>query len=165
MRSRVFLSYHYNWDQDRANAVRQVIGNSAAPALSDHTWQELVQEGDHAVARWFAQQLDKAQCTIVLISPSTRGRRVIDHEIYQSWKAKRGVLGIYVHHLLDRSGHQTTRGPNPFAEFELARDRCRLSDVVRTYDPPFVEPRGVLNYIADNVAGWVQEAISIRRNY
>lgn len=165
MRTKVFLSYHYNWDRGRADAIRGLVGANAAPALSDSGWARLLEEGDHAVARWFAQNLERSQCAIVLISGSTRGRRLIDNEIYQSWKAKRGVLGIYVHNLPDVNGHCSHRGPNPFADFEMTKYRARLSDIVRTYDPPYQDPWSILNYISYNLANWVQDAISIRRNY
>jgi hypothetical protein len=39
-----------------------------------------------------------------------------------------------------------------------------LSTVAKTYDPPHSDSRQVYQYIADNIAHWVEEAVQIRKS-
>jgi hypothetical protein len=54
-------------------------------------------------------------------------------------------------------------GTNPFSEFKIG-DKS-LSSIVKVYDPPFSRSSIVYNYIADNIADWIDEAIEIRKKY
>jgi len=40
-----------------------------------------------------------------------------------------------------------------------------LSQIVKSYDPPFSDSRDVYEYIKENIADWVEEAIEIRSKY
>jgi hypothetical protein len=40
-----------------------------------------------------------------------------------------------------------------------------LSSIVGAYDPPYWDSSSVYQYIDDNIASWVETAISIRASY
>ena len=165
LRQRVFLSYHHGWDHARADLIRALAPDRISQALPEAEWDLLMQTGDAAVAQWISAQIAAASCTVVLISGSTRGRRLIEHEVLTSWRQRKGILGLYVHNLPDQTGARTHRGPNPFSEFRMTRDNQRLSDIVPVYEAPYPDLAGNLRYISAMLPEWVQEANSIRRNY
>ena len=48
----------------------------------------------------------------------------------------------------------------------MNRDKTtKLSSIVKSYDPPYSTSTNVYDYIASKLAGWVDEAISIREKY
>lgn len=76
---------------------------------------------------------------------------------------KKGVLGVYVHNLKDSVGNQSTRGKNPFED--LTASGMRMSNIVKAYDPPYFLSTQVYDYIKQNLAYWIEEAIIIRGKY
>ncbi|APC07750.1 TIR domain-containing protein [Neomoorella thermoacetica] len=165
MARRVFFSFHYEADNWRAAQIRNmgvIEGNSP---VSDNDWEEIKKGGDKAIQNWIDDQLKGRSCTIVLIGANTAGRKWINYEIEKSWNDGKGVLGIYIHNLKDKNGKQSTKGRNPFDYFVIKKDGKKLSSIVKAYDPPYSTSTYVYNYIKENLKKWVEEAISIRKNY
>ena len=100
--------------------------------------------------------------SIVLIGSKTAGRKWINYEIEKTWKKGKGLLGIYVPNLKDKNKEQSEKGRNPFSC--LLVDGKSLSTIVKVYDPPCRISTHVYNYIKDNLADWIETAISIRNN-
>lgn len=95
-----------------------------------------------------------------MIGEDTANRRWIKYEIQKAWNSGKGVLGIFVHNLKDLKNGESRKGRNPFDQFKFA-DNSRLSNVVKCYDPDFSD---AYNNIAENIEGWIEEAISTRKN-
>ena len=134
--------------------------------VSDNEWESITGRGDDAIKAWINGQLQGKSCSIVLIGTNTAGRKWVKYEIGKSWNDKKGVLGIYVHNLKDIDGNQSTKGRNPFDDFTMDRDKSqKLSSIVKAYDPPSSTSTSVYSHIMNNIADWVEEAISIRDNY
>jgi hypothetical protein len=163
---KAFYSFHYKPDNWRASQVRnmgKIEGNQPA---SDNNWQDVTAGGDARIKKWIASQMYGRSCTIVLIGAHTAKRKWIDYEIRQSWDAEMGVLGIYVHNLLDRNSRQSTKGRNPFDHFTVdTPQKPKLSSIVKAYDPPFTTSTYVYGHIKANLADWVEEAIAIRKKW
>lgn len=115
---------------------------------SDNDWEEVKKGGDVAVQAWIDGQLSGRSCALVLIGKDTAGRKWIKYEIEKAWNDGKGLVGVYIHNLLDASSNQTTKGRNPFEDFTMKRDDAK------TYDPPYTtrherlrphqgEPRGL----------------------
>lgn len=165
MARRAFYSFHYKPDCHRASQVRNmgvVEGNKPA---SDNDWESITKKGDQAIKDWIDGQLDGKSCTVVLIGSKTAGRKWINYEIEKSWNNKKGILGIFVHRLKNLDGEQATKGENPFEAFTLCEGKKKLSSVVKTYSPPFTESKEVYAHIKENLADWIEDAISIRENF
>jgi hypothetical protein len=166
MAHRVFFSFHYKPDNWRAAQVRNMGVIEGNVPVSDNDWESITRGGDKKIEEWIDNQLQGKSCTIVLIGTSTAGRKWIKYEIGKSWNAKRGLLGVYIHNLKDMDGNQSTKGRNPFDDFTMDRDKSqKLSSIVKAYDPPFSTSSNVYEHIKNNIANWVEEAISIRDNY
>lgn len=165
MAKRAFYSFHYVPDNWRASQVRNmgvVDGNKPA---TDNDWETVKKGGDAAIKKWIDDQLDGRSCTVVLIGSETAGRKWIDYEIEKSWNEGKGVLGIHVHNLKDSDGKQSSKGKNPFETFTMKKDQSKLSNIVKTYDPPYTDSKKVYDHINTNLSDWIEKAIEIRNNY
>ncbi len=163
MARRTFFSFHYIPDCQRAAQVRNmglVEGNEPA---SDNDWETVTKGGDAAIKKWIADQLTGKSCTIVLIGSRTSERKWVTYEIVKSWNDETGVVGIYIHNLKNLAGEQSSMGSNPFDGVTIDGGKKKLSSVVKAYDPPYATSTGVYAHIRDNLAGWVDEAVAIRR--
>jgi hypothetical protein len=131
-------------------------------ACSDNEWETITRGGDERIKQWIAEQLDGKSCVIVLIGANTAGRKWINHEIVKGWNDRKGVLGIYVHNLLDSNSRQSLKGTNPFDHIRYGDTGRYLSSVVKAYDPPYVRSPDVYDHIKRNLELWVDEAVTIR---
>lgn len=165
MTRRVFYSFHYAPDSWRASQVRNMgILDGNLPA-TDNDWEAIKRGGDNAIRRWIDGQLQGRSCTVVLIGSQTAGRKWINYEIESSWNSNKGLVGVYIHNLRDSSLRQAYKGASPFDSFTINGRSLQLSSVVRAYDPPYTDSRLVYNYIHNNLASWIEEAIAIRARY
>jgi MTH538 TIR-like domain (DUF1863) len=163
MARRVFFSFHYKQDSQRVQQVKQMGKVEGQPVLSSNEWEKIKRGGDDAIKEWINNEMRGKSCVVVLIGSQTAGRRWVKHEIKKAWGDGKGLVGIYIHNLKDLAGNQSSKGLNPFADFTL--DGNALSSVVKAYDPPFLTSTYVYDNIKDNIASWVEEAVSIRNNY
>lgn len=163
MARQVFYSFHYDNDNWRASQVRNIgviEGNRPAP---DNDWETIKRGGDTAIKRWIDDQMHYRSCTIVLVGSDTAGRKWINYEIEKTWNSKMGLVGICIHRLKDRMGYQSNQGHNPFAGFSV--NGTDLSQIVKLYNPPYLDSKDVYNYIANNISDWTNDAVNIRNKY
>jgi Thoeris protein ThsB, TIR-like domain len=165
MARRVFYSFHYKPDNWRASQVRNMGVIEGNRPCSDNDWETITQGGDKKIEKWIAEQLDGKSCAVVLIGTNTAGRKWINHEIAKAWNDKKGVVGVYVHYLQDSGQKQSTKGTNPFASIKYGDSGKMLSAIVKAYDTPYATSTSVYNHIKENLATWVEEAITIRNNH
>ncbi|MDD1777336.1 MAG: TIR domain-containing protein [Candidatus Helarchaeota archaeon] len=159
MARRVFYSFHYMADSWRASQIRNMGVIDGNIPVSPNDWESITRSGDRAIQNWIDNQLSGTSCTIVLIGANTAGRKWINYEIEKSWKDGKGLLGIYIHNLLDQESNRSTKGRNPFSGF------AELSNIVMAYDPPYFLSNDVYAHIRRSLASWVDLAISTRNNY
>jgi len=163
MTRRAFYSFHYKPDNWRASQVRNmgvIEGNKPA---TDNDWETIKRGGDAAIKRWINGQLQGKSVAIVLIGEKTAGRKWIKYEIEKAWNDGKGLLGIYIHNLKDKDGKQSSKGRNPFDDFNI--NGVSLAKIVMAYDPPYSTSTNVYAHIKDNLSDWIEKAIEIRRNY
>ncbi|MHB8290594.1 MAG: TIR domain-containing protein [Acidimicrobiales bacterium] len=163
MARKVFFSFHYVPDSWRASQVRQIGSIEGNAAISDNDWEKVTKAGDQAIKKWIAGQMSGKSCEVVLIGTATAGRKWINYEITEAWKANKGVVGIYVHRLKDANQQQSTKGANPFSGFNI--NGTSFASIVKAYDPPYSDSKQAYKYIANNIERFVEEAIAIRGKY
>lgn len=163
MARRVFFSFHYKPDCWRAAQVRNMGVIEGNTPVSDNDWEAVKRGRDKAIEAWIAGQLHGRSCTVVLVGEKTAGRKWIKHEIKESWKTGKGVVGVYIHNLKDSDGYQSQKGRNPFEDISI--EGMKLSTVVKLYDPPYKSSSYVYDHIKENIADWVEKAIQIRNSY
>jgi len=164
MTRRTFYSFHYKPDNWRASQVRNMGVVDGNRPCSDNDWETITQGGDEKIKKWIAEQMDGKSCVIVLIGANTAGRKWINYEIVKGWDEGKGVVGVYIHNLKDSDGKQSSKGANPFASIRYGNTGKMLSSIVKAYDPPYSNSTNVYDYIKENLADWVEEAINIRNN-
>jgi hypothetical protein len=165
MARRVFYSFHYKPDNSRAAQIRNMGVVDGNVPVTDNDWETVTKGGDKAIEKWIDNQLDGKSCAVVLIGANTAGRKWINHEIIKAWNSKKGILGIYIHRLKNLDGEQSSKGDNPFDPITVGQANKRMSSIVNAYNPPYIDSKDVYAYIKNNLADWVDNAISIRQNY
>ncbi len=160
MARKSFFSFHYKPDNWRAGQVRNMGIVEGNQPTSDNDWESVTKGGDQAIKDWIARQLNGRTCSIVLIGQNTANRKWITHEIVESWNAKMGVFGIYIHYLKDSDEKQASKGGNPFDYVDVGDKK--LSSMVQTYDPPYSTSTDVYAHIKKNLSTWVEKAVQDR---
>ena len=162
VKRRAFFSFHYKLDNWRAGQVRNIGTVGGNEPVSDNDWENVTRGGDAAIRQWIDRQMQGKSCAIVLIGSRTEGRKWVKYEIKKAWNDGKGLLGLYIHNLKDVNGDQSPKGENPFDIFRVSGEK--LSNIVKAYDPPYKRSTSVYAHVEDNIAGWVEEAIKIRRS-
>lgn len=163
MARRVFYSFHYKDDSHRVQQVKNMGKVEGQAILSSNEWEQVKRGGDSAIERWIADQMTGKSCIVVLIGSKTAGRKWVKHEIKRAWVDRKGLVGIYIHNLKNLDGNQSSRGRNPFEDFTVGGQN--MSSIVKAYDPTGTSSTAVYKNIEDNIATWVEEAITIRDSY
>ena len=175
----VFFSFRYLYDAWRASQIRNMGKVSDDSTFSDNDWETVRSDSDDVIENWIKDQMKMRSCVIVLIGEHTQGRKWINYEIEQAWKAGKGIVGIYIHGLKDKSGDQAQKGKNPFEDFcvdktfnyivhhhdPADKNEINLAKVVKAYDTPYLISTNVYNYIKENISKWIDEAVEIRNGY
>ena len=89
--------------------------------VTSNAWEEVKRGGEAAIQRWINEQMSTRSCVIVLIGSQTADRRWVDYEIRKAWNDGKGVLGIYIHGLLNQNRQTSRKGANPFARVGNAK--------------------------------------------
>lgn len=170
VKRRVFFSFHYEQDAWRAAQIRNAGTLDGNEPISDNTWEEVKRRGAVAIKKWIDDQMRLRSCTVVLIGSHTAGRKWIEYEIKKSWNDRKGLLGIYIHKLLDKNRCPSVQGRNPFDNISVPTSQgliplLSMSSVVPRYNPPYTSSKDVYNHIKDNIADWVEKAIQKRNQY
>lgn len=162
MARHVFYSFQYVPDNWRAAKVRNVNTLTDVENLQGNKWEEVRKSTDLAITRWINSNIKGTSCTVVLIGATTDSSRWVDYEIRHSWdKPGHGVFGIRIHNLLNRDLKTCTPGPNPFETINLNNGR-KLSEYAKLYNPSGATSADVLATIRNNIAAWVETAISTK---
>jgi len=163
----VFYSFHYVPDNWRVAQVRNIWVIEWNKPVSDNDWEEVTKWWDKAIQKWIDENLKWRSCAVVLIWEKTAWRKWIKYEIEQSRNNKKWLVWIYIHNLKNKDWDQSNKGKNPFDDFTIWKDenKKKLSDIIKTYDPPYATSTNVYNHIQENLENWIEEAISIRENY
>lgn len=160
MARQTFFSFHYERDVWRAGQVRNcnLLRSEDQHGFIDSVdWESIKRQGDDAIKRWIAQQLNYTTVTVVLIGAETAGRPWVQHEIIQSWNRGNGLVGVRIHNIKDQHQATDVAGSNPFDLFELS-DGILLSSVCKLYD-------WVLDAGRDSLGKWCEEAVGLRATH
>jgi hypothetical protein len=156
MARQTFFSFRYKKDNWRASIVRNswVTQDRKATGFFDSAeWEEVKKKNDSVIEAWIDEQLKGTSVSVVLIGSDTAGKKWINYEITSSHKKSNGMFGIYVHNIKDSNGDTTTKGKNPFDNFQFTK----AGNVIVTYP--------VYDWVADdgynNMSVWIEKAAKI----
>lgn len=161
MAKKCFLSFYYYEDSWRVSKVKYIGAIEEQPILTANKWEEIKKKGDDAIKDWIENNMRGKECLIVLVGAHTSSRRWVKYEIRRACEKGIGVLGIYIHNLKDSVGNQSTKGTNPFENVSINGEG--ISSYAKMYDPPYSTSTYVYDHIAENISGWVDSAIRLRK--
>lgn len=116
MRRKVFFSFHYSRDSWRVAQIRNcnVIGNYDKSRFLDAAdWESIKRQGDQAIKSWIDNQLSGTSVVVVLVGRETAGRKWVKYEIQKALELGKGLIGIDISKIKDKSGELDERGTNP----------------------------------------------------
>jgi hypothetical protein len=160
MARRVFFSFHYENDVNRAMVVRNswvVQGIKEANFIDKAAFETVKRQGDQAVRNRIDKQLEGTSVTVVLIGAETLTRPFVQYEICQSLTRGNGVIGVHINGVRDMN-----RGLAP---------KGNTHTIIGHYDnnaPAYFDSiaDGIYDYIANdgysNLGNWVE--VSARKH-
>jgi len=160
MARKVFYSFHYKRDSQRAAQVRNshAIANEDEYGVIDSVdWEKIERQGENAIKKWINDQLQYTSVTVVLIGAETAEREWVDYEIRQSWIRGNGLVGVNIHNVKNLDSKTDIAGSNPFYNILLSNGKP-LSSICKTYD--WVNDNGI-----SNLGKWAEEAFQFRSTY
>jgi hypothetical protein len=157
MARRVFFSFQYERDVQRAGVVRNhwVTKDGAEDAgdIDKASWEKIEKAGEQAVKNWIDAQLKGTSVTVVLIGPQTSGRKWVRYELQKSFERGNGLLGVHIHNINDWEQKTDSVGDAYFGV--LGKDAngndVYFASIANTYD--WVTDDGYNNF-----SNWVEQA-------
>jgi len=157
MARKVFFSFHFGKDSQRAAQVRNadMLADEDEYGVIDAVdWEKLEREGTESIKRWILSQLEGTSVTVVLIGAETADRPWVRYEIRKSWERGNALVGLKIHNVKNLKGEIDSPGINPLEQIKFT-DRTTLSSVSKTYDWNTDNGR-------ENLGTWVEEAFQAR---
>lgn len=137
MARRVFFSFHYQRDAQRAQVIRNSYltrqHGEAEGWVNAAAWEDVKRSGDATIKRWINARLDRSSVVVVLIGAETANRYYVQYEIQRAHSLRRGLIGINVNAIADFQQGTHLRGPNPFELFEDSATGQSLADLYPVY--------------------------------
>lgn len=129
MARRVYFAFHFERDIFRINQVRNsnVVAGVDRAGFYDHSeYLEAKKKGDQEIRRLILSKLEGTSVTVVLIGHETASRPWVQFEIAESIKRGNGLLGVFVHHLVDHQRTADSVYPLPPSPVVPAGTECPL---------------------------------------
>jgi len=159
MARQTFFSFHFERDVWRASNVRnswrfrKEAERQGVGFWDSATWEEVKRKGENAVHGWIDDQLHGTSVTVVLIGKETSERTYVGYEIQQSHIRGNGLVGVYIHNMLDNDRRADVRGSNPFDNWWITENGIKkyFSNMYPTYDWLNDDGRA-------NIGSWIEAA-------
>lgn len=160
IKRRVFYSFHFNNDVMRVQQIRNIGALEDNKPVSINEWESVKKAGKKAIEKWIDDNMASRSCIVVLVGAETSKREWVRYEIEKAWNDGKGVVGIYIHNIKCPRSGICNRGSNPFELFNMGNKS--LADIVKCHNP---NPKDPYNDIKNNLERWIEEAITIRKQY
>lgn len=131
MARRVFFSFHYNRDVQRAHVIRNSWlthpTRELAGFFDNSVFESKQRTNENTLKRFLDDGLIGCSVTCVLVGNQTAWRRWVRYELLRSFVEAKGLLGIYIHSISRFNDGIDSQGVNPFSHlgFEV-RDQTTL---------------------------------------
>ena len=162
MARRVFYSFHFDNDFWRTQQIRNMGALDGQSLCTPNAWEEIKRSGSNAIERWIDTNMSGKSCVVVLVGSETANRPWVLREIVKGWDARKGVVGIRIHKLLNNESKPSAAGANPFDKILLGNSSLKLSSVVQLIDPAGLDSKAAYSSISNGIEGWIETAIAIR---
>lgn len=112
MTRKVFFSFEYGEDVQRANVVRNsgmTKGIKDSGFIDAADFEKIERQGDPAIKSWIDGQLKGTSVTVVLVGAKTCSSRWVRYEIEKSIEIGNGLIGIDISKIANLAGKTTER--------------------------------------------------------
>jgi len=150
-KKKVFYSFHFGKDVMRVQQVRNIGVIERNEQVTAQEWENAGKTAG-GIEKWIDKEMKNKDCVVVLIGEDTHSRPWVKHEIKKAWAEGKGLVGIHIHNLNCPNNGKSTKGTNPFSQFNLSSVKC--------HDPKSNDAYGD---IASNIETWVQAAVDQRK--
>lgn len=161
MAKKVFFSFHYGNDINRANTVRNswvFRGTLDAGFVDKAEFEKIKRQGDSAVKRWIERQLSGTSTTVVLIGKETLNRPYVQYEIEQSYKKGNAIIGVNIGGIKDMETNLTCVSQSPIKIIgKNDRDEYLWFNKIASDIYDYKKNDGY-----NNLGRWIKQAKSIR---
>lgn len=165
MARNVFFSFHFANDFWRTQQVRNIGALEGQKLYTPNEWEEVKKKGEAAIRKWIDDSLVGKSCVVVLVGSETATRPWVLEEIVKGWNAGKGVVAIRINRLLDNHQKISVAGSNPFDAVTLKNGTVSLSSYAKLMTPAGNDSKEVYASIQANIESWIEDAITIRKNY
>lgn len=153
----VFYSFHYDRDAWRVQQILNMGMLDGQTILNHQDWEAVKKKGDQAIKDWIQEQMNYKTAVVVLIGAQTASRPWVIYEITKAWNDKRGLVGVRINGLADKSGNTDAAGANPFEKVTFESGGS-TADYVPVYTPAGATSQQVYADIKNNLTAWVNGA-------
>ena len=157
----VFLCFDYTVDLPRASMIRDMVRVTGDYVFFDINWTVLSHLPEETVKAMIDEQLERCDCLLVLITGTTARCPLVNYEIQQAYEMRKGIVGIYAHHLRPDPSLSAEKGANPFF-YLYTGTKERLCTYLSCYDPPFTSTRFTYDDIYSRLDILIEEAIRLK---
>lgn len=167
----VFFSFHYKNDNWRVQTIKNMgVVDNQIPVYSNE-WEEVRLKKDNEIKEWIDENIKGCSCLVVLIGEETANSEWVLYEIEKAWNDGKGVMGIYIHNLMDKNQNISKKGRNPFELFEFDELSFLTLDIpIYSYEPIVnfheikkeEQSKEWYSQIKENLDNWVEKAIKYR---
>lgn len=157
MARKVFFSFHYQNDVERAMVVRNsgvIRGNTLAGFIDKAEFEEIQRKGDASIKSWIDKQLLDTSVTVVLVGSETLNRRYVKYEIVESYKRGNAIIAVKIDAIKDLKGRTTSsQSLVSIVGYDIKGDILWFDDIIV----------GEYNYIKEdgynNLGRWIEKAV------
>lgn len=153
----VFYSFHYDRDAWRVQQILNMGMLDGQSILNHQDWEAVKRKGDQAIKDWIQEQMNYKSAVVVLIGAETASRPWVLYEITKAWNDKRGLVGVRINGLANKSGATDPAGSDPFTKVTFTSGGS-LADYVPVYTPSGRTSQEVYASIKENLTTWVGNA-------
>lgn len=162
MARRVFFSFHYENDINRAMVVRNswvTQGKEVAGFIDKAAFEAIKRKGESAVHTWIDQQLQGTSVTVVLVGAETLQRPFVQYEICESLNKGNAIIGVLIHNIKDMKTKMCSRCGNTHTVIGCRNDGSpvyfdKICHDIYDYH---------LNNGYDNLGKWIEKAYSSKK--
>jgi hypothetical protein len=135
MARRVFFSFHYDRDVQRAQVVRQSWvtkpDRETAGFFDSSVFEATKRTGDAPLKRFLDDGLSGSSVACVLYGAETVWRRWVRYELLRSFLEGKGIFGVAVAGIAGWDQRADIQGPNPLAYlgYEVSQNALRLKEL------------------------------------
>ncbi len=106
MARKVFFSFHYWNDAQRASVVRNsnITKDNYQTAwyIDSVDWEEVEKKWKDNIKKWIDNQMENTSVTVVLIWSETSSRPRVKYELEKSWERWNWIVAVHINNIPDR---------------------------------------------------------------